>query len=216
MTMMTARREELAPILLRNPIRPTIKHRYHIGQSTRRHVYCEHTQSNNNQAMMVSARLFCIALLLVVAASSSRAEEQPHRQESQKPAYKLAGFEPTSLITDEAAIDQDQRLMVNLMSKGTKEDFLQAWRVYQDGAFSRPYALITLEKPLTQRVKIGTNITGRTTEGVYLNCEALVSADVGETTLKVRYRGTESLDPNTRCAVGANPNPITNGCKCRV
>jgi hypothetical protein len=99
------------------------------------------------------------------------------------------------------------------MAYGTKEKFLEASRVYERGAFSRPYAVLTLGKPLPHKVKIGTSITGRSREGVHLDCEALETTDQGQSTLKVRYRGTESLDPKTRCAVGANPEPMTAGCK---
>ena len=99
------------------------------------------------------------------------------------------------------------------MAEGTKEKFIDAWKVYQDGAFSRPFAVVTLEKPLAHKVKIGTKITGRSTDGSFLDCEALESTEAGETKLKVRYLGSESLDPQGRCAVGANPNPFTVGCE---
>jgi hypothetical protein len=103
--------------------------------------------------------------------------------------------------------------MINLMAEGTEAKFLDAWRVYQDGAFSRTYAVLTLEKPLAHKVKIGTNITGRSSDGSFLDCAAMATTEAGEKKLKVRYRGSESLDPTTRCVVRANPNPITSGCK---
>ncbi|GKY95292.1 hypothetical protein MPSEU_000491100 [Mayamaea pseudoterrestris] len=156
---------------------------------------------------MVSPRLTLVVLSTITLCLGDELN-----QSSRRLAYRLAGFDPTFLITDEAAIDQDQRLMINLMAKGTKEGFLDAWRVYQDGAFSRPYAVLTLEKPLPHKVKIGTPISGRSMEGVRLNCEALETTEAGEKTLKVRYLGSESLDPQSRCAVGANPIPITTGC----
>lgn len=103
--------------------------------------------------------------------------------------------------------------MVNLMAHNEEEQFLQAWQVYRSGAFSRPYAVVQLEKGLPRRVPIGTNITGRSDAGLHLDCEALEAAEAGDTHLKVRYRGCESLDPESRCAVGANPHPILTGCK---
>lgn len=114
----------------------------------------------------------------------------------------------------QASIDLDQQLMEKYLDAHTDEGFDVARDVYQKGAFSRSYAKVTLEKPLTVDVKQGATVRGFNVRGEPMTGtlrRSYKSAEMKKQ-LDVLYEMDDDEDPTTGCYVGANPEPITDWC----
>ena len=114
----------------------------------------------------------------------------------------------------------DQREIELQLEVGTETSFGNARAIYENGAYSRSVAVLTLEQPLLVpitegRVVVGT--TGKMTgpnqktpeqvQGTVLNDYA-----AGERVIKVLYQVSSNQETYSNCQVGANPNPNTAGC----
>lgn len=98
-------------------------------------------------------------------------------------------------------------MMEDILSTGVESDFLKAYGVYEFGANSRPYAMLSFDRGLPVDVNEGVSIKGNTITNKPVEGLVLQNAKHGSQTLKVEYIGSPS------CVVGGNPNPQTEGCK---
>ena len=122
----------------------------------------------------------------------------------------IAGYEPLSNVYDENALDKDQAEMEKQFATGTSSGFFHGRAIYFEGAFSRPYAEMTVEPPITVNVAAGAKVTGfsmNKTKEVFGSVMEDYSA--GSDTLLVAYEtGAEFV----QCLGGGNPNPVYEGC----
>lgn len=102
--------------------------------------------------------------------------------------------------------------MADLLLRGTNESFSQAHDVYGKGAFSMPFADLTLEHGLPRDVPHATHIQGNNAKGETVKGKAM-GAKVNATKLMVLYEISEVQESYVNCQVGGNPNPNLEGCK---
>ncbi|CAB9514269.1 expressed unknown protein [Seminavis robusta] len=121
-------------------------------------------------------------------------------------------YEPLTTVTDDAAIDLDQHALDVQMSLGTDQSREAAYKIYTQGAFSKSYALLSLQSPLPISLAKGTTLLGHTTNGKEVLGQLLEETPPGSTTLKFRYHPSPIQDTWTNCHVGGNPTPNTEGC----
>jgi len=83
---------------------------------------------------------------LKIEASSLKLEgdiETPHRQLL---PTMLAGYQPSTTVSDYAAIDRDQKIMQNQLERESDEGFNVASAIYKEGGHSKSYAVIDLDR----------------------------------------------------------------------
>ncbi|CAB9509691.1 expressed unknown protein [Seminavis robusta] len=140
---------------------------------------------------------------------SLRQKMGEHHERSLQQEMIMGIYQPVTHVVDKADIDLDQRTIEGRLALGTSEGTDQAQKVFEKGAYSKPYAYLTLSPALTAIVPVGTNVTGQTANGVEIRGTTYeMDAQVGDTPLLVRY----SSENNQQCLVGGNPNPNTTGC----
>jgi hypothetical protein len=121
----------------------------------------------------------------------------------------------------QAMIDMDIKLMMDIMVKDDEVSddnntfFEMARRVYNEGAYSRPYAQLTLSQPLKDDIKQGTRIRSWTQDAKPLTGVVLRNVYEGEDKIGIEYNisGINSGNTHEGCYVGANPKPVFTGCK---
>jgi len=87
----------------------------------------------------------------------------------------------------------------------------QAALVYNEGSHSKSYASITLTKG-TGRIRANTAFVGTTMDGQPIKLLAYEDYDQGETSMKMRYATSDIQAEFSFCNVGANPDPMLEGC----
>ncbi|CAB9526507.1 expressed unknown protein [Seminavis robusta] len=161
--------------------------------------------------MRTTTRGIILALLChgLCEADNLRSSSQHRRRLSEEP---FISYEPYTLTTDHAAIDLDQKAMEIELARGTDDGLDAALSIYQEGAFSKSYAEITLTEPLQVDVLKGVTVIGRTTDGRDVRGKMAGSFDTGDSIIQVQYSAGSVQESWTECHVGANPNPETRGC----
>lgn len=94
----------------------------------------------------------------------------------------------------------------------TDESFNIARQVYEHGAYSRSYALLTLEKELPVDVMQFTHVVGYSHSGKQVVGMVRRRMAAGQTELDVLYDLDDDDDPTTGCYVGGNPEPVVDEC----
>ena len=115
--------------------------------------------------------------------------------------------------TTQAALDLDQKAIESQLALKTPQSFTAANQIYSQGAFSKPYAKLTLSSPLTTAIAAGVDVTGVASDGTTVTGATYKAASVGDDMLEVQYKVIGIQDTYVNCQVGANPNPNTAGCK---
>lgn len=117
---------------------------------------------------------------------------------------RYAGYEPTTSITDYAAIDLDQEIL----NEETGERILEnAWQVYVNGGHSGSYAeLIISNATVTVDYPAGTIVRGKNSFGDVVNGTLLEPAkwrkDASSPTIKVLYDVLPLQSEYSDCQVG--------------
>jgi hypothetical protein len=93
------------------------------------------------------------------------------------------------------------------LTRATDESFAKAKRIYQEGANAKPYAILTLLKPLELDLKDGWNVAGETPKGSTVTGTILGEYPAGATQIAVIYNGSTQ-----DCSVGASSYPEVQGC----
>lgn len=121
-------------------------------------------------------------------------------------------YEPQTTVTDHAAIDLDQQAIESQLATGTEEGFAAALRIYQEGAFSKSYAEVKLDTALTMDLPAGTEIVGSNSNDDEIRGTLLDEAEAGDVMVRVQYSTTGVQASYVTCQVGANPDPVFDGC----
>jgi hypothetical protein len=101
-----------------------------------------------------------ILALLVLQASAQMSVPEEHRRLSFE---RIVGYQPTTQVTDHAAIDLDQRMMEQQMAKG---NLIAGRNVYEQGGHSYSFAEIKLtNNPPGNNWPVGTQVFGLTEDG---------------------------------------------------
>jgi hypothetical protein len=162
---------------------------------------------------MVSFTAAAVSLLLARAgsahASKSVRVSSSHRSLSFE---SIAGYEPRSLVTDHNAIDLDQDAMEKQLSLATDSSYLAAKAIYERGAFSKSVATVTLDTALTGPLNKDTKVLGTSVDGTEINGSLLEDIPSGSTMIKIQYDTTTLQSKYVGCQVGANPEPVLDGC----
>jgi len=159
---------------------------------------------------MVSFTAAASALALLASSSLSSAETV--RANRRLSFEKIAGYEPLSPVTDHNAVDLDQEAMEGQLALANDESYAAALAVYQDGAFSKSVAVVTLNAPLAVDVSKGTPIIGVSADGTVVQGKAYEDNAAGATEILIQYKTTDSQKNYVGCQVGANPEPNIEGC----
>jgi len=106
-------------------------------------------------------------------------------------------------VTDHCAIDLDQKAMEAELSKATDESFLKAGLIYNDGAFSKSYAMLTLAEGLTTSLNKGEVASGITGTGSQVNGRLYATYQAGDTAVKFQYATSDVQSTYVLCQVGA-------------
>jgi hypothetical protein len=114
-------------------------------------------------------------------------------------------------------IDLDQQKIEDLLAEQSTESFAEAQRMYQEGAFSKTVSDLTVAG-LPVEIPQGTKLVGSSgnSTDTSVSTQQVTSVEVfayaaegypeGATSIRVQY-------VNEGCYVGANPDPVTEGCK---
>jgi len=155
---------------------------------------------------MVSFRL--ASTLLFAGVASSDATLRSRRLSFQS----IAGYEPGSLVTDHNALDLDQAAMETQLALGTAESFSVAKALYTNGAHSRSLATVTLSSALSSPINADTPVTGKSVKGHDLKGIVYEDYSAGTSVIQIQYDVNTIQSTYVGCQVGANPDPITDGC----
>jgi len=137
-----------------------------------------------------------------------------YRQNRRLSLQRIAGYEPTTQVTDFNAIDLDQFYLEEQLALNTEEGFDDALRIYTEGAYSKSVAEITLRSPLPNTVVVekGDQVRGETASGDSVIGRFLEDYAAGETNIGIQYMTSDIQDNYVNCQVGASPAPNTEGC----
>jgi hypothetical protein len=111
------------------------------------------------------------------------------------------------------ALDLDQAAMETQLALATDSSFLKAKAIYTKGAFSKSTASVTLKAALTGPLLKSTKVSGKSADGNDILGSMLEDTAAGQQTIKVQYDTTTLQASYVGCQVGANPEPVTEGCK---
>lgn len=159
---------------------------------------------------MVSFNAAASALVLLASTSFSAAENV--RANRQLSLELIAGYEPLSQVTDHNAIDLDQEAMEQQLALANEEAYSAAKRIYEEGAFSKSVATVTLSAPLAIDVEKGTPFMGVDADGNQVAGKAYSDNAAGASKVVIQYKTSDSQKNYVGCQVGANPSPNTDGC----
>jgi hypothetical protein len=103
--------------------------------------------------------------------------------------------------------------METQLAFATDASFLKAKAIYSKGAFSKSTASVTLSTALTGPLLKSAKVTGKSADGTDINGSMLEDVEAGTKVIKVQYDTTTLQASYVGCQVGANPAPVTEGCK---
>ena len=96
------------------------------------------------------------------------------------------------------------------------KSMLNARAFYEEGGHSGNYADLTLKTALTDDIKKGAIVLGKTHEDIEVYGAILEDASAGATKIKVLYATTDDQGTYVGCKVGALPRlsqAVLDGCK---
>jgi hypothetical protein len=106
----------------------------------------------------------------------------------------------------------DQQAIEQQLAAGTDEGRTNALKIYEQGAFSKSYAVLNLAAPLDKQIQSGLEVKGKNTAGDEIIGNVLEDSDIGDSVVRVQYATTNIQESYVGCQVGANPDPVTEGC----
>ena len=110
------------------------------------------------------------------------------------------------------AIDLDQQALEAQLSLGTDATYAVARQIYEQGAFSKSIATVSVNGTTSSSIPKGTQVVGQTASGDAVSGTVLNDVAAGSTSLQIQYATNEVQDNYVGCQVGANPNPNVEGC----
>jgi hypothetical protein len=165
---------------------------------------------------------FLALLILQLSSSASARVAEPERRLSFE---RIVGYQPTTQVTDHAALDLDQQIMERELASG---NLIHARNVYERGGHSYSIAQVTLlNSPQAANWPVGTEVAGLTEDGLRgvlgtllfaENWEASADGSPWVVQMDVLYTTSDIQETYVDCQVGglytfgaAN----RNGCKYR-
>jgi len=124
---------------------------------------------------------------------------------------RLAGYEPRTQVTDQAALDEDQASMEEELFLGA---LLKAKNIYEEGGHSKSYALLKLVTPQgPYAFAAGTDVYGKTSTlesdgeqgevfGTLVDDAAWGQDNTQNVTIKVAYKTSDVQGRHVGCKVG--------------
>lgn len=130
---------------------------------------------------------------------------------------KINGYEPTSVMTDQTAMDLDQNAIMFHLLLSSESGFETAKSIYDNGSYTDSYAILQLSggNVPAAGVSKGTKISGMTSGDKDITGEAYENMPAGGSTLKFKYPVYDMPPPNhSGCIVGSLPTAwqSTVGC----
>ena len=125
------------------------------------------------------------------------------------PFEAIAGYVPTSQVTDHNAIDLDQQAMEIELKEPA--NFSTAGRIYKEGGNSKSYAQFTVD-PLAYAIPKDASVVGEDARGSPVYGKAYKAASMGDTVLKVQYATSDVQKTWVMCHVGGLVNTTEVGC----
>lgn len=104
----------------------------------------------------------------------------------------------------------DQQEIEVLIANG---EYGAAKNVYEQGAHSKSYAVLTLTSALSTGVPKGTLIEGTSVDGNAISGKAYSDHEAGAMTLEVQYSTSDIQASYVGCQVGGSSDPVLGGCK---
>jgi hypothetical protein len=95
------------------------------------------------------------------------------------------------------------------LALGTKDSYLAAQRIYEEGGHSMSYATLSIVGGLPFTVTKGEKMTGKSSAGANVYGVALEDGSSGALALKFQY----VQETATKCQVGGLVTPNLEGCK---
>lgn len=95
---------------------------------------------------------------------------------------------------------------------GTSQSIGIAKDIYLNGAHSKSVATVTLTTALAAPLNVKMEVSGKTDKGVEVNGKLLNDYPTGTSKVEVQYDTISIQSSYVGCRVGANPEPITEGC----
>jgi hypothetical protein len=120
-------------------------------------------------------------------------------------------FAPITQVTDHAAIDLDQQEITVHVGSDTPQ-WGKAQAVYENGAHSKSYAVMTMVNALTTSASEGAEVTGTSQAGEALLGSVYADADSQSQTLQVQYATQDVMANYVGCHVGGSSEPVEDGC----
>lgn len=167
--------------------------------------------------MIIFSTIILLSLLSSSLSNTSfpRSEKLPITDISRKLSYQaIAGYEPTSRVTDHAAIDLDMDIILQTLGTEFNDAFDIVAGIYSQGGNSKSYAKLTLNQPVTQVIEKGTNVQGGNGNNEVVLGKVLEKVNIGDSVLKFQYETSDNQKNYVKCRVGALPveNQDTRGC----
>lgn len=169
--------------------------------------------------MIFQSTILAFLALQLNSSASARVSEPEHRRLSYE---RIVGYQPTTQVTDHAAIDLDQNIMEQQLAKG---NIIAGRNVYEQGGYSYSFAQIKLvNTPSGANWPVGTQVFGLTEGGQEVSGSLLLpvqwtppaNGQIYEVNLDVLYTTSDIQEVYVDCQVGglytfgaAN----RNGCK---
>jgi hypothetical protein len=108
----------------------------------------------------------------------------------------------------------DLDIIIKQLATGTTTSYATAKAVYERGAFSQTVAILSLAgEVLNKDIPKNTPCLGKSTIGKPVTGRTVEDYKVGDSLLKIQYDLDLVEDVYDDCRVGANPDPITDGCE---
>lgn len=89
------------------------------------------------------------------------------------------------------------------LALGTTDSYILAQKVYEEGAYSKSYAEVTLSTGLSGAIQEGIEIIGESADGGEVRGKVLESAETGATKIRIQYATTDIQASYVNCQVGA-------------
>jgi hypothetical protein len=94
---------------------------------------------------------------------------------------------------------------------GTETTFQQARDIYEDGSFSKSFAVIQLDVEAESKIDAKTVVTATLENDSIVVGTVMKDVPKGTKEVRIQYKVTE--EGGSTCNVGGNPTPILTGCK---
>lgn len=105
----------------------------------------------------------------------------------------------------------DQQEIESLLSGDTPQ-YGAVTAVYENGAHSKSYAVLSVPSGLPTSAVKGTAVIGKAINGADITGKIYENASSGATTVKVQYDTSDDHATYVGCQVGGSSSPVTDGC----